>query len=147
MKLTRSLALAASTLYAVTDAQQVCDVLPGMVSIDTQADECCGAAIILVSAGAIGGGMGGMLGGKCLHMAKYSQYFPGGCTDCTGPNDSQITKCTKGSSPTLESMMAAQRVMCCNEYPDYGGLCQTAIIKGSKTGSGAMNGQVVGGFD
>jgi len=147
MKLTPVLALAASALYTVTDAQLVCDVLPGMVSLDTQADECCGAGIILVSAGAIGGGMGGMLGGKCLHMGKYASYFPGGCTDCKGPNDSAITKCTAGSSPTLEMMMAARTIMCCSEYPDYGGLCQTAIIKGAKTGSGAMNSQVVGGFD
>jgi hypothetical protein len=129
------------------NAQRVCDIIPGMVSIDTQNDECCGAAIILVTAGAIGGGMGGMLGGECSHMQHYSQYFPEGCTDCNGPNDSGILKCTAGSSPKLEVLHAARHVACCNVYTDYGGSCQSAIINGAKTGAGAMNGQVIGGFD
>jgi hypothetical protein len=146
MKLTPTLALVASTLHAVT-AQKTCDVLPGMVSLDKQNDECCGAAIALISAGAIGAGMGGMLGGKCLHMTNYAQYLPLGCTDCKGPNDSAITKCAPGSSPKLETLMAAKQIMCCNQYADFGGLCEAAIIKGAATGAGAMNSQVVGGFD
>ncbi len=36
-------------------------------------------------------------------------------------NDSQITKGTQGSSPAIEMMAAAQNVMCCSEYADYGG--------------------------
>jgi hypothetical protein len=147
MKLTPTLALVASTLYAVTDAQLVCDVLPGMVSLDKQADECCGAAIALISATAIEVGMRSLLQGKCLHMDKYSQYFPEGCTDCKGPNDSMIKQCAAGSSPKLEVMAAAQKVVCCKEYADYGGLCGDAVIKGGGTGYGAMNGQVLGGFD
>ncbi len=147
MKLTPILALATSTLHAVTDAQKTCDVLTGLLSLDTQADECCGATTAYISALMIEGGMAGMFAGKCLHMTNYAEYFPEGCTDCKGPNDSQISKCTPGSSPKVEVFMAALTVICCNEYTDYGGLCQTAILKGVATGSGAFNAQVGGGMD
>jgi hypothetical protein len=139
-------AIVAAAAVGSVQSQLVCDVLPGMVSLDTQDNECCGAAIALVSAGAIAGGMGGMLGGACLHMGNYAEFFPDGCTDCTPPGDAEnIPSCTAGSSPTLTTMAAAQVALCCKEVE--GGLCHRSIVAGAGTGAGAMNSQVVGGFD
>ena len=68
---------------------QVCDVLPGMVSLDVQDVKCCGAATVSIVAGAIGSGMGFMLGGQCLHEA--AGCFPA-CTDCTQEGDAVTAK-------------------------------------------------------
>jgi hypothetical protein len=130
----------------MTVSQQVCDWLPGMVSFDTQDNECCGAAIAIVSAEAIAGGMGDMLGGACLHMTNYADFFPDGCTDCAQPGDAEnIPWCTPGSSPTLTTLAAAQVALCCKEVE--GGLCHQSIVAGATTGAGAMNSQFVGAFD
>jgi hypothetical protein len=142
MKFTHALFAA---VVGSVQSQLTCDVLPGMVSLDTQDNECCGAAIVLVSAGAIAGGMGGMLGGACLHMTNYAEFFPDGCTDCTQPGDDDIERYTPGSSPTLTTMAAAQVALCCKEVG--GGFCHQAIVAGAATGAGAMNSQVAGGFD
>lgn len=139
-------AIVAAAAVGSVQSQLTCDVLPGMVSLDTQDNECCGAAIALVSAGAIAGGMGGMLAGACLHMTNYAEFFPDGCTDCTQEGDAElIASCTPGSSPTLTTMAAAQVALCCKEVE--GGLCHESIVAGAATGAGAMNSQVVGGFD
>jgi hypothetical protein len=131
------------------NAQLVCDIiLPNMVSIDIQNDECCAAANVLLSASVIASGQGMMLQGQCLHQRQYSQYFPEGCTkDCAGPTDDAILNCVAGSSPKINVLYAAQHVACCNVYEDYGGSCQSAIFAGAKTGTGGMNAVAFGEFD
>lgn len=136
-------AILAATALATVHGQDVCDILPGMVSLDTQDNQCCGAAIVLVASGAIAGGMGGIIPG-CL-LDGYADFFPDGCTDCTGSNDAGITNCVDGKSPAIENVVPASVYLCCTEID--GVLCEASIVAGAGTGSGGMNGQVIGGFD
>jgi hypothetical protein len=122
--------------FGATNAQLVCNVLPSVgASAGIQQDECCAAALIHISALFISWGAPQYAGGQCLHMNQYSQYFPEGCTDCTGPYDSQM-KCVPGITPTVEVTDAARQVLCCNNYEFYGRggqLCKSAILAGMQT--------------
>lgn len=141
-------AIVAAAAAGCVQAQLVCDVLPGMVSLDIQDNQCCAAAIVVVAGGAISTGQGGMLGGKCLHTenAAYAAFFPDGCTDCTQPGDAEnIPNCIPNGTPSIPDSMAGLEILCCKEVE--GVLCHQSIVAGAGTGSGGVNGMVVGAMD